>query len=268
LSKSALTAFVVALILACVLVPASAFAEDSENSRTLEQIIESYVQDFRSDRFADTPRLFGIEVPQKGQWHVRVTGQKTGETWGVELHTGPAPEPTYVYRVEEATLRMVDSGELNSLTARGKMFATDYAPMDVIGMDGWDPSPEEYAAINPFSFHFWTRGFPEVIPFGQGLTRKLHGSPVVGFYYETGLRTVYSRIDPGGRVRDDPREQAMPFLMLIIVVEGVAEGEVDGTRVTVSKGEAVFVPPNATHLWWNDTDEPAAAVIVMFGEGA
>jgi hypothetical protein len=246
----------------------AALADEPESPRTPAQIIESYVQDFRSDHFAAEPMLFGIKVPEKGEWHVRVTGEKSDDGWGVELAEGPAPSPTFVYRIEEETLRMLDRGDLNPITAQGKAFSTDYAPMDVIDMEGWEPSPEESAAVNPFSFHFWTRGFPEVIPFGPGMTRKAHGSPIVGLYYETGLRTAYSRIDPGGRVRDDPREMAMPFLILIVVVAGTAEGEVDGHRVTLTEDNAVFVPPHATHLWRNDTDETAGAVLIMFGEGA
>lgn len=246
----------------------AAHAADAASGRSPQAIIESYVEDFRNDRFAEAPMLFGIEVPQQGTWHVRATGEKNGDTWGVELSEGPPPAPTFVYRIEEATLQALDRGDLNPITAQGKAFATDYAPMDVIDMEGWKPTAEESAAVNPFSFHFWTRGFPEVIPFGPGMTRRAHGSPVVGLYYEQGLRTVYSRIDPGGRVRDDPREMAMPFLMLIVVVEGTAEGEVDGERVTLSAGHAVFVPPFATHLWWNDTDETAGAVLIMFGDGA
>jgi len=35
---------------------------------------------------------------------------------------------------------------------------------------------EQYAEVNPFSFHYWTRSFPEVIPFGGGSIRQAHGS--------------------------------------------------------------------------------------------
>jgi hypothetical protein len=194
------------VLLVTIPLPVTALADQGQSTRTSAEIIRSYVEGFRSDRFASETRLFGIDVPGQGEWHVQVTGERTGDTWGVELSEGPPPSPTFVYRIEEETLRLVDGGALNAITAQGKAFASDYAPMDVIEMEGRKPSPEEYAAVNPLSFHFWTRGFPEVIPFGGDQTRTLHGSPVVGFYYETGLRTAYSRIDPGGQVRDDPRE--------------------------------------------------------------
>ncbi len=103
-------------ILALVALASPSVAHEGSSDGTVQQIIESYVKDFRSDRFAAQPTLFGME--------------------------------------------------------------------------GWQPPPEEYASINPFSFHFWTRGFPEVVPFGADPTRTLHGSPIVGLYYETGLRTA------------------------------------------------------------------------------
>lgn len=242
--------------------------QPQNKSGTIKQIIESYVTDFRADRFAAKPMLFGIEIPGEGKWHVRVTGKKNDSDWEVELGEGPAPEPTFIYKIEAETLRAMNQGAINPLTAQGKAFSGDYTPMSISQMEGYSPTLQQNAAINPFSFHFWTRGFPEVIPFGEGLTREAHGANFVVFYYEKGLRTAWTRVVPGGRVRDDPREQAMPFPMLIVGVEGTAEGEVDGRRVTLPAGNAVFVPPNVNHLWWNDTDKPAAAILIMFGEGA
>ncbi len=258
------------LLLLATAVPTTAqeASQDKQSTKSAQQIIESYVEDFRSDRFAATPMLFGVEVPGEGQWHVNVTGKKKDKSWEVLLNEGPPPKPTFVYRIEPKTLQAIDRGELNPLTAQGKAFAGDYTPMSISQMEGYEPTLQEYAAINPFSFHFWTRGFPEVIPFGKGLTREAHGANFVAFYYEKGLRTAWTQIAPGGRVRDDPREQAMPFPMLIVGIEGTAEGEVDGKRVTLPPGNAVFIPPNVKHLWWNDTEKPASAILIMFGKGA
>jgi uncharacterized RmlC-like cupin family protein len=43
---------------------------------------------------------------------------------------------------------------------------------------------------------------------------------------------------------------------------------VDGHPVTVSAGNVVFVPPFAPHKWWNNGDEAAEAILIMFGDGA
>ncbi|NRA58638.1 MAG: cupin domain-containing protein [Phycisphaerales bacterium] len=240
----------------------------------MRDILQSYVKDFREDRFASDPMLFGITVPGEGAWHVRVTGERDEldradkPRWGVTLHDGPAPEPTLLYRIEAATLRAIDRGEINALTAQAKMFATDFAPMDAIEMPGYEPTAEEDAKVNPFSFHFWTRGFPEVIPFGDGMTRVAHGADVAVFYYQEGIRTTWLRMKPGVRVRDDAREQAAPFPMLGVTIKGTSRGIVDGAPITLQAGNTVFIPANVMHKWWNEGDEDAEVILIMFGEGA
>ena len=235
---------------------------------TAAEIINSYVVDYRKDRFASDPMLFGVEVPEHGQWTVHVTGQQVGEEWEVTLTDGLPEEKTFIYRIEFPTLQAINAGELNPLTAQGKAFVGDYTPMSVSMMEGYEPTADEYAAINPFSFHFWTRGFPEIIPFSEGLTRRAHGSNFVVFYYETGLRTAWYRVLPEEKVRHDPREQAMPFPMMVVAIKGTTEGEVDGQRVTLPEGNTIFIPPFVNHKWWNETDEATEAILIMFGDGA
>ncbi len=232
------------------------------------EIIKSYVADYRQDRFAAEAMMFGIEVPEHGQWTVKVTGQKIEDSWEVILTEGLPTEGTFIYKIEYPTLEAIHKGELNALTAQGKAFAGDYTPMSVSMMEGYEPSQEEYDRINPFSFHFWTRGFPEVIPFREDMTRRAHGSNFVVFYYEKGLRTAWYKVLPQEKVRHDPREQAMPFPIMIVAIKGTTEGEVDGKRVSLSEGNTMFIPPFVQHKWWNETDEPTEAILIMFGEGA
>ncbi len=243
-------------------------AQTENSSTSAAGIVKSYVEDYRQDRYASEPMLFGIEVPGQGQWTVEVTGNKLEGGWEVLLSDGLPDQSTFYYSIEFETLLAVNEGKLNALTAQGKAFVGDYTPMSVQLMEGYSPSMEDYAKINPFSFHFWTRGFPEMIPFGEGMTRRAHGSNFTVFYYETGIRTAWYRVLPGERVRDDAREQAMPFPMLVVAIKGTTEGEVDGKRVALSSGNTIFIPPNVMHKWWNETDEATEAILIMFGEGA
>lgn len=237
-------------------------------TRSVEEVLQSYVESFRSDRFASTERSFAIQVPGHGDWTVHVNGVKQGSEWHVTLRRGMPEKPTFGYRIEPETLFAIESGTINAMTAQGKSFAADYTPMSVFHMEGYQPTLAEVGSINPLSFHFWTRGFPETIKFRGTATRKGHGSNFGVFYYQHGLRTGWYRVLPGERVHDGPREKAMPFPILAIATEGTTEGEIDGVPVSLSAGNAVFIPANAQHSWWNDSDQPAEAIIIMFGEGA
>lgn len=248
--------------------PTKPSANTETKSLDAAAIIKSYVEDYKSDQYAADPMLFGIEVPEQGRWTVRITGKQIEEQWEVLLTEGFPTEQTFIYKIEYATLQAIYQGNLNALTAQGKAFSGDYTPMSISYMEGYEPTAEEYDKINPFSFHFWTKGFPEFIPFGEGLTRRAHGSNFVVFYYEKGLRTAWYRVLPEEKVRHDPREQAMPFPIMVVAIKGTTEGEVDGKRVSLPAGNTIFIPPNVQHKWWNETDEPTEAILIMFGEGA
>ncbi|MEM6805544.1 MAG: hypothetical protein AAF696_29375 [Bacteroidota bacterium] len=232
------------------------------------EMVQSYVVDFRSDRFAAEPLTFGVEVPEHGQWTIEVSGQETETGWEVSLQKGLPQTPTFVYKIEHETLKGIYEGKLNALTAQGKAFAGDYTPMQVYEMEGFETNPDVDSKINRFSFHFWTKGFPEIVPFSQEMTRRAHGSNFVVFYYEKGLRTAWYKVLPQEKVRHDPREQAMPFPMLIVATKGTTEGVVDGQRVSLPEGNTIFIPPFAPHKWWNETEEASEAILIMFGEGA
>ncbi len=239
-----------------------------DQQEEVQQIVSSYVNDFKKDRYASQPMTFGITVPDHGNWTIEVTGKHSNQGWEINLTTGKPQLPTFIYNIEFETLRAIDEGNINALTAQGKAFAGDYTPMSIIMMEGFQPNMEEYGKINPFSFHFWTRGFPEIIPFGEGMTRRAHGSNFTIFYYQPGIRTAWYRVLPEERVRDDAREQVMPFPMLIVAIKGTTEGIVDGERVSLTAGNTIFIPKNVNHKWWNETNEATEAILIMFGEGA
>jgi len=247
-----------------VLKPSDASKEEAQT------IIKSFVKDYKTDRHAKKKRVIGIKVPEvNGEWTITVTGKEIGKNeWEVKLEDGLPNIPTYIYRAEIKALKAIYTGEMNALTAQAKAFSTDYAPLDVQEINDYKPTEDDDSALNAFSFHFWTKGFPEVIPFRPDATRRAHGSGVTIFYYEKGLRTGWYNILPGERVREDAREQAMPFPMMGVMIKGTAKGIVDGEPITVSAGNTVFIPANVHHKWWNETDESVELILIMFGKGA
>ncbi len=238
--------------------------------KEVENIILSYVEDYKTDRHAIEKRIVGIKIPEiNGEWTIEVTGKEIGKKqWEVKLKKGLPNIPTYVYRAEVKALKAIYNGEMNALTAQAKAFSTDYAPLDVQEINDFKPTEEDDSAMNAFSFHFWTKGFPEVIPFRPDATRRAHGAGVTIFYYEKGLRTAWLNLKSGEGVREDAREQAMPFPMMGVLIKGTAKGIVDGEPITVTEGNTVFIPANVHHKWWNDTDGPVELILIMFGKGA
>jgi hypothetical protein len=256
-------------MLACGLVFTAAAAE--RPGRSAEQILLSFVEDFRSDPAAGEPFVFGVVVkgPEGGDWHVVVSGRgEKGETAGVELRKGLPTSPSVLYTLDLTTLRKIDSGEMNALTSMGKARASDLAPMDIELMPGFRPDPAFFGRFIPFTFHFWTRGFPEVVNFGKLHSREVHGANAVIFYYQRGLRSAWAQIEKGQHVNSDPKDQTNPFPTMIIGIRGRAVAKIGGVEKEFHAGQMVFIPAGVTHEAWNPYDEPAEIILLMFGEGA
>ena len=123
----------------------------SKTYQEVVNILTSYCKDYQKDRYASEPMYFGIEVQNVGSWTVDVTGKKVDNHWEVILSEGLPKRATFVYSIELSTLKGIYTGKINALTAQGKAFAGDYTPMSVRNMDGFNPSFQEDAKINPFS---------------------------------------------------------------------------------------------------------------------
>lgn len=257
------------LVLAILASPAQAAGEKSAS-----QIIESYVADFRDDPEASKPIMFGVRVSGEGggDWHVEVSGKKEpgGDAFHVELKDGFPEKPCVYFTVDLPTLREVDAGKLNALTAMAKAFSTDKAPMDVEATDGFVPPNKDYFTKEfiPFTFHFWTRGTPEIVLYGGNLTRETHGAHAAVLYYEKGLRSAWAQIRKGDHVNADTRSRTNPFSSMLVITAGKCEAKLGGKNVILEKGQMIFIPAGMTHEFWNNNEEPAEVILLMFGEGA
>lgn len=258
----------ISALLACVLSFASA---PPVQVRSAADILRSYVEDFRNDPAGAEPMTFGVRLKGEsgGEWQVTVAGRKeaTG-SYHVELRDGLPVTPSVLYTLDLNTLRKIDRGEINALTAMGRARASDPAPMDIEFMEGFQPEADFFARFIPFTFHFWTRGFPETVNFGEAYSREVHGANMVVFYYQKGLRSAWAQIEKGQHVNADPKDQTNPFPSMIIGIRGKAVAKVGGKESVMQAGQMVFIPAGVSHEAWNPYDEPAEIVLLMFGEGA
>jgi len=227
----------------------------------VEAVLQTYVDDYATDvtRFDGT---FGVEVAGNW-WTVTVAGDET------VLTRGEPTEPTYYYTItDEETLHRIDRGELNMFTAMAKAFSTDVTPTDLDSMEGYEPGQDFMMSAIPQVFHFWTRGFPEVVPFSEELTLPTHGAHTVIIYYQPGFRSGWGYIAPGEHANEDPRSRTNPFPSLFIGLQGTATARINGVDSEFSEGNFMIIPPEVSHEFINETDENFQFLLVMFGEGA
>lgn len=261
-------------VLAVVVLGLGVFSMRASAQTAAEQILDRYVADFRHDQAAAEPITFGVRVSGEGggDWHVVVGGKKSsdGKGYDVTLHKGFPADPCVYYTVDVKTLRDLDAGKLNALTAMAKAFSSDVTPMDIELVDGFSPPSADFFTMKfvPLTFHFWTRGTPEIVPFGSSMTRPVHGGHASILFYQKGLRSAWVEVRKGDHVNADPRMQANPFPSMLIGISGRCEAKIDGETVVLEAGHMLFIPPNVKHEFWNEHDEPAQAILLMFGDGA
>ncbi|MHC4975899.1 MAG: hypothetical protein ACYTF7_04750 [Planctomycetota bacterium] len=170
-----------ALAILATLTPALAQAENPVSSSEhahIETILQEFVEDYRSDQMA-RPMTFGVEIRDmdNGRWHVTVGERNDEGTQNVQLHSGFPDEPVIYFTTDLETITRIHEGAMTSLTGMAKAFSSDFAPLDLSFSEGFAPSENTIPDIIACAFHFWTRGFPEKIPFGDlSMTRRTHGS--------------------------------------------------------------------------------------------
>ena len=243
-------------ISAAVLVAAPASAQDER----VGEILERYAADYLNDVTFTADQEFGVQV--------------AGEMWTVsldhahaayEVRPGDPSAPTFYYTIDAfETLARVDRGEVNAYTNMAKAFSTDVTPMDVELMEGANFDP----AILGHIFHFWTRGFPEVINWADQDLRHTHGGEAGIFYYQPGFRSGFGQILPGQHVNEDERSRTNPFPSLLIVHSGRMTARINGVDSVFEEGQAMLIPAGVSHEFLNPYDEPAGFFLFMFGEGA
>jgi len=185
------------------------------------------------------------------------------------VQPGLAARFTFGFETDIDTLRRLDRGELNALTAMGQTRAGDPTPLVPRFPPGFDPSsPQNRPFVLELWFHFWNREWPETIRFGDGMTRGAHGGEAAVLYYGQGVRTAWYQIKPGAHLNADPADQTNDFSTLFIVTRGSLKARLGGRERPLAEGEAVYIPAGMTHEFWTEAGDAAEAVILMFGDGA
>jgi len=256
------------IIAFCLLLSTSlSFATGSYKEKVMG-ILEKYAKDYEKDITFTKDVTFGVKVGEDF-WHVVAkTGSENSEAT-VRVKEGLPETPTFFFVTDFETLTQISEGKLNALTASVKAFESDFAPFDADFMAGYQPDQNFLPDFLSLLFHFWTTGSPEIIPFGNNLTRTTHGAQACVFYYQPGFRSAYVSLRKGQHANENEKSRSNPFPTLLIVIKGEGTAIINGKELIVKAGQALLIPAGISHEFINpDHEEPLEAILLMFGDGA
>ena len=234
----------------------------------VQEILEGYAADYAEDVTFTRPTFFGVRVGN--DFYTVDMRPKVGDVDASTVVTrAPPSEPTYYFTIDNAqTLDRLNNGDVNALTLMAKAFSTDVTPMDIEVMEGFAPGEDFTSVVIPLTFHFWTKGKPEIVDFANQDTQQTHGSNAGIFYYQPGFRSGWFDIRPGDHVNKEERSKTNPFPSLFVMIEGEVTAIIDGERMIFRQGEAMIAPTGVSHEFINEGENRAFGFIFMFGEGA
>jgi mannose-6-phosphate isomerase-like protein (cupin superfamily) len=203
-----------------------------------------------------------------------------GGELGGEYHLVLSPEPgTRVlegapdqydvgFELDIEFLRRLDRGEISALTAMGQARSGD--PISLVPKIGPRLTTMHDAGLHfrRLAFHFWSRSWPEIVPFGKQATRLVHGGNVAVLVYDKEFRSAWYQLKPGMHINADPADQVNDYPQLLIVTRGRFKGRFDGQEKILGEGEAVLIPSGMRHEFWADKEEYGEFVWIAFGKGA
>lgn len=255
---------------AALLLSVAAFANPEANAESHASCdVEAAVQAWADDWGASDA------VPLTGDIVFELEATDTGQAFAVELSRGgdgrvvpmDGGAPATRFKATRAVYCDLASGRLNVLTTMGKAKASDPAPMEVEIGEEYAAGDRVRAELMPAWFRFFTKGAPEVVRFGFGHGREVHGGHAVPLYYGKGLRTAWYGLEPGMHVNRDPSDQSNEFDSIFVVLAGEVHARFDGKVRLRTGGDSVFVPAGMKHEFWVEQGR-GEFLVVMTGEGA
>lgn len=241
----------------------SAGSTGDSGERTVIAMLESYADAWRgSEEFQlGGPVTLGIWVDDQA-YTVKLSDS------GGTFASGEPLRFDWGFVTDSDTLRRIDGGVLNALTAMGQARASDPIALDVRVPDDFSDSDRIQNFYIPLTLHFWNRDWPEIIRFGDGLTREVHGANTTVLIYDEGLRTAWYQLKAGMHINAKPEDQINDFDTAILVTKGRFGARIGGEEVVLEEGQTVMIPTGVTHEFFAGDAQYGEFVIIMWGEGA
>ena len=216
-----------------------------------------------------------LELPRNVVLAISVDGHQGGD-FAIELSNDPVGivregKPTRYdirYQTNIDLLRLLDKAQMSALTAMAQARGSDPIPLNPQFGPDFEKLPDASLLFRRLSFHFWTRGWPEMVPFGELAARQVHGGNAAVFVYDRQIRSAWYQLKAGMHINADPKDQKNNFPQLVIVTKGSVNARLGGRQLVLSEGQAVLIPPGMTHEFWADVGQYGEFVFIAYGEGA
>lgn len=233
------------------------------SDRSAIAILASYAEAWRGDAEfkLHSPLTLGIWIDGEG-FTVKLTNN------GGEFTPMTPAQFDFGFVTDLQTLRQIDAGNLNVLTAMGQARASDPIPLELRLPEDFSGNDDIRSYYIPLTLHFWNREWPETIRFGEGTTRSVHGANTTVLIYDQGLRTAWYQLKASMHINADPADQINDFDSAIVVTRGRFGGRIDGVERVFREGETVLVPAGTSHEFYAGDDEYGEFIIVMWGDNA
>lgn len=227
--------------------------------------VEALLNRLAADYDKDPNRLnmvFGIRVGAR-DWTIDST------TDPATVSEGQPDEAAMIFVTDEKTFTRIASGDMNALTSLAQAGSSDPTPMTMDFVNGFEFDDKARAMFMSLLFHFFATGQPEIVPLGSEHSRFVHGGNALPIYYAPQLRTSWYGIGPGQHINEDPKDQVNDFPSIFIIMKaGSAKARFGGKEIDLEDNTAIFVPAGMAHELWNDGEEEAQFILLMFGENA
>jgi len=258
----------IGLSMICLVAEASAqtLAQSGAND-SARAILQRYADAWLGRKELELPRNVVLAFTVRGEHGGDFAIELSNEPGGV-VRDGVPAQYDIRFDTDIEFLRILDSGRMSALTAMGQAKSSDPIPLSPQFGPDFNKLPNAPLLFRRLSFHFWTRGWPEIVPFGELAARQVHGGNAAVFVYDRELRSAWYQLKAGMHINADRKDQTNDFPQLVIVTKGAFNARLDGRQMVLSEGQAVLIPPGMVHEFWADVGQYGEFIFIAFGQGA
>ena len=240
---------------------------EANNGDSARAILQRYADAWRGQEELQLERDlvigFWVRGQDGGDYHIVLASAP-----GANLHDGIPSQYDLGFELDIDFLRRLDRGEMSAATAMAQARSSDPTPLIPRFGPRFGSMTDAALLFRRLCFHFWNREWPEVVRFGDGTTREVHGGNAAVLVYDKEFRSAWYQLKPGMHINADPHDQTNDHPNVVVITRGRFQARLGGRERALGEGEAVFIPAGIAHEFWAEGDQYGEFVWMAFGPRA